>query len=182
MSDVVSQKTNNVFLILIKAKFIHKWRSKNTNLKSARLFIPSLVGRLPKREIVNLSRDPNISQAIRQLLSEQRECEDGKLCIIFRKTGRPQALCRNETNLLKKGIGMSSRKPGRPLCVSNKTLQRTKKKSLVYGKRRRNCNKYTEVQLEGMPILNSTFRHKMILKTIQTKLNSKQNQNLLTKF
>lgn len=112
-----------------------------------------LVGRLPKREIVNLFRDQNVSQAT--IYRTIRECEEGIPCTNLPKTGRPHVLAQNRINRLVQSaqdrIGTSSRKLGRRFGVSYKTVQRILSRNGVHYRKRRKCPKYTQAQLERIP-------------------------------
>ncbi|KAJ8978518.1 hypothetical protein NQ317_002422 [Molorchus minor] len=115
--------------------------------------IYSLVGRLPKSEIVNLFRDHNVSQTT--IYRAIRDCEEGIPCINLPKTGRPHVLSQNRVNRLVESahdrVGISSRKLGRRFGVSYKTVLRTLSRNNVRFRKRRKCPKYTQGQLERIP-------------------------------
>lgn len=116
--------------------------------------IYNLVGHIPKREILNIFRNENISKTtIYRTISE---CEQGIPCLNLPKSGRPKLLTENRANGIcesaKDRVGTSLRKLSRRFNVSHETVRRVlQKKGLKYRKRRK-CPRYTEDQLRRIPI------------------------------
>ncbi|CAH1110287.1 unnamed protein product [Psylliodes chrysocephalus] len=104
--------------------------------------IYSLVGRIPKHDIVAIYQEQNISKST--IYNTIRNCEEGIPCINLPKTGRPRILSvRRERRLMeaaKDKVGVSQRKLARTIDRPN----------LVFGKRRK-APKYTADQLERIP-------------------------------
>ncbi|XP_050500950.1 uncharacterized protein LOC126880917 [Diabrotica virgifera virgifera] len=112
-----------------------------------------MVGRMSKRDIVNIYRDQNISKST--IYRTIRECEEGIPCINLRKSGRPRILNHiREARLIeaaKNKIGDSQRKLARRFHVGKTTVYRTLSSNNIIYRERRKAPKYTEDQLERIP-------------------------------
>lgn len=115
--------------------------------------IYNLVGRMPKREIVNVFRDQNIGRTT--IYRTIRECEEGIACMNLPKSGRPQLLPPNRINRLIQSaqdrVGTSSRKLARRFGISHMTVSRTLARNDLKFRKRKKCPKYTAAQLERIP-------------------------------
>lgn len=116
--------------------------------------IYNLVGHVPKREILNIFRNQNVSKTT--IYRTIAECEQGIPCLNLPKSGRPKLLTENRANrmcgIAKDRVGTSYRKLSRRFNVSHETVRRIlQKKGLRYRKRRK-CPRYTEDQLRRIPI------------------------------
>lgn len=110
----------------------------------------SLVGKMPKRQIVQLFADENISRTT--IYRTIRECEEGIPCQNLLKSGRPRQLAaaRIQERLLhfaENRVGASSRKLARRFHVSHTTILREMKRNQSKYRKRQKCPKYTQDQL-----------------------------------
>lgn len=142
--------------INISFKFLKNMSYKLETRKS----IYSLVGRLPKREIVDIFQNENISKTT--IYRTIAECEQGIPCLNLPKSGRPKVLSEVRENRVVESarhkVGTSHRKLARRFHVSNSTIQRTlERRNLTYRKRRK-CPKYTQNQLQRIPICCRALR------------------------
>lgn len=115
--------------------------------------IYSLVGRLPKPEIVRLFEDQNIAR--RTIYRTIAECEQGIPCLNLPKSGRPRIFTQERAERLvrraKNRVGVSLRKLAREYRTSKDTVSRELVRNAVEYRKRRKCPKYTENQLARIP-------------------------------
>lgn len=115
--------------------------------------IYSLVGRVPKTDIVNLFIGNNISRAT--IYRTIRECEEGIPCLNLPKSGRPRIMSNNNVNRLlqsvKERIGASTRKLARRFGVGRMTICREIRRHNLKFRKRRKCPKYSNLQLQRIP-------------------------------
>ncbi|CAH1110822.1 unnamed protein product [Psylliodes chrysocephalus] len=108
---------------------------------------------MPKKEIVNIFRNENIS--VSTIYQAIRECEEGIPCSNLPKSGRPRKLSAVQANRLvlfvKNTIGPSTRKLGRRFGICRMTVSREFKRNVLKYRKRRKCPKYTVNQLERIP-------------------------------
>lgn len=109
---------------------------------------------MPKRQIVHLFEDENISRST--VYQTIRECEEGIPCQNLPKSGRPRKLAAAglQGRLLHSAenrIGASTRKLARRFHVSHTTIVREIKKNTLKYRKRQKCPKYSDAQLERIP-------------------------------
>jgi transposase len=146
----LNKQCNSVWLLLCKMSY-------KINL---RLGIYNLVGRMPKRDIVDIYRDQNISKST--IYRTIKECQEGILCVNLPKSGRPRVLNQLRQGRLiqaaKHKIGISQRKLARRFNVGKTTVFRTLSSDNIVFRKRRKAPKYTEAQLERIPRCCRTLR------------------------
>lgn len=132
--------------------------------------IYQLVGRVPKRDIVRIYRDQNIS--VSTIYQTIKECQEGIPCINLPKSGRPKVLSRaNEQRLVERAknkVGTSVRKLSRRFHISRSTVSRILSRYDLNYRKRRKAPKYTAAQLERIPrccraLRRTHFREKVIV-------------------
>lgn len=113
----------------------------------------NLVGRMSKRDIVDIYRDQNISKST--IYRTIKECQEGIPCVNLPKSGRPRVLNQLRQGRLieaaKHKIGISQRKLARRFNVGKTTVFRTLSNKNIVFRKRRKAPKYTEAQLERIP-------------------------------
>jgi transposase len=146
----LNKQCNSVWLLLCKMSY-------KINL---RLSIYNLVGRMPKRDIVDIYREQNISKST--IYRTIKECEEGIPCVNLPKSGRPRVLNQLRQGRLiqaaKHKIGISQRKLARKFNVGKTTVFRTLSSDNIVFRKRRKAPKYTEAQLERIPRCCRTLR------------------------
>lgn len=122
--------------------------------------IYKLVGRLPKREIVRILETENISKTT--IYRTIAECEQGIPCLNLPKSGRPKVLSAVRENRViesaRHTVGTSQRKLARRFHVAHATIQRTLKRNNLKFRKRRKCPRYTQNQLQRIPICCRALR------------------------
>lgn len=115
--------------------------------------IYNLVGRIPKRDIIAIYREQNVSKST--IYNTIRDCEEGIPCINLPKTGRPRILSgireRRLMEAAKDKVGVSQRKLARRFGISKTTVLRTIHRTNLVFRKRRKAPKYTAAQLERIP-------------------------------
>lgn len=122
--------------------------------------IYKLVGRVPKPEILRIFLNENISKTT--IYRTIAECEQGIPCLNLPKSGRPRVLDEARENRVvqsvKHKVGTSCRKLGRRFRVCHSTIQRTIQRNNLKFRKRRKCPRYTENQLQRIPICCRALR------------------------
>lgn len=115
--------------------------------------IYNLVGRMPKREIVRIFENENISRTT--IYRTIAECEQGIPCMNLPKSGRPRIFTRQRSERLvrraKNRVGVSIRKLSREYRTSKNTVSRELERNGLKYRKRRKCPKYTPNQLARIP-------------------------------